>query len=107
MTILDIAAVIYPLYQVGQTYERHFVWDPPVIPVPNGVDRIPPDDLDRLMKDPRQRKIINGMNAMPGEVALSPIWVGRKTRPGRNWVGMTAVFATILYAGWLFHRFRR
>lgn len=107
VSVLISATIIYPVYRVGRNYERHFVWDPPVIEVGHGEEELPSRDLERLMNDPRQRAIIEGMKNMPREVPIRPIWIGPRTGPGRNWVGYFAMLATILYVGWLVQFVRR
>lgn len=103
--ILVILAGLAPIYmKLDGTYERHWIWNAPSIPVRHGYDDLSPEDIKRLSADPRQREILEGMKNMPRSIPIEPIYIGPRTGPGRNVLGYLAMMSVIAWILLLIHK---
>jgi hypothetical protein len=105
VTVLVVFALLAPIYYVpGEGYQRHWVWNAPEIPVGNGYDRLSPEDIDRLSRDPRQREILENMKNAPRSIPSTPIYLGSRYSESRNLLGHLALLAVIAWVILFWHR---
>lgn len=103
--ILVLLAGMAPLYMKPDgTYERHWIWNAPSIPVRHGYDDLSPEDIKRLNADPRQREILEGMKNMPRSIRIEPIYIGPRKGPGRNILGYLAMMSVIAWCMFFVYR---
>jgi hypothetical protein len=103
--VLVTLTLLAPVYFVpGQGYERHWVWDAPVIPVRHGYDDLSPEDIERLNRDPRQREILENMKNLPRSIPCTPIYIGPRTGEGRNPLGYLTMLSVIAWSMLFGHR---
>lgn len=96
--ILVLFAALAPIYRMPDgTYERHWVWNAPRLPVGHGFDNLSPEDIKRLSADPRQKEILDGMKNLPRSIPIDPIYIGPRTGPGRNVLGYLAMMSVIAW----------
>lgn len=107
VAILVLFAALLPIYRMPDgTYERHWIWNAPVMRIGSGMQSLSPEDVERLNADPVQKEIIDKMRDMPRTIPIRPIFIGSRYGPGRNPLGylaVMAVFAWIFFASakWL------
>lgn len=103
--ILVVLAALAPMYRMPDgSYERHWVWNAPTLKIRHGYDDMKPEDIERLNKIPEQKKILDGMKAMPREMPITPIYIGSRWGPGRNVLGWTAMMSVILWCFFAGHK---
>jgi len=98
-------AALAPVYRMPDgTFQRHWVWNAPTMPVGHGYDDMTPQDIARLSADPAQRKILEDMQNMPRSIPISPIYIGSKYSPGRNSLGYAALIAVVSWSIFAIHK---
>jgi hypothetical protein len=96
--LLVLFAYMAPVYMLQNgTYERHWRWNAPVIQIRHGYDDMKPEDIERLSKDPHQKEILDNMKNLPRTRPCTPIYIGSRRGPGRNWVGYLAMLSVITW----------
>jgi hypothetical protein len=105
--ILIAATILFPIYSmVDGTYARRPLWNPPQFPIGHGYDLLNPEDIARLSQDPRQFELLEKMRTAPRFYAGRPIFIGSRKGQDSNALGWLALYASLLYFGWLITNYR-
>ncbi len=92
--------ICFPLYSdLKGNYVRRPIWAPLQIPIGHDYDRLSQEDIDRLSQIPGQREILESMKNSPRSFSATPIWIGNRYGPPKNFLSFLA-FASI--AGYLY-----
>jgi len=101
MTLL-VATILFPIYQLlDGTIVRRPLWSPPQIPIRHAYDELAPQDIERLMKDPVQRQLLESMKSAPRSFEPRPIWIGNRWGPPKNRLAFAFAFTALGYVALL------
>jgi hypothetical protein len=67
------------------------------LPIGHGYDLLTQEEIERLSKDPEQRRIIESMKNMPRSYKSHPVWIGNRHGPPKNYLFAGAALISFAY----------